>query len=200
MSNQVQIRRKQLAAIHAARRDLGLDEDGYRLMLRQVAGVDSAKDLDASGRRAVLDHLRRVGWSQRPRRRVAQHPGTPHNLDNKPMLQKIEALLAELKAPWSYADAIARRQYRIERCAWLKTVEQYTGVIAALDVELSKRRLLATLERCLERQSLTLDDVETQFPALPKNWRRNRAALWQVLEHYDHAEALLELEHARSNA
>ena len=84
--------------------------------------------------------------------------------------------------------------------AWLQSVEEFTGVIAALDVELEKRRVLATLERCLERQSLTLDDVEKQFPALRNNWRRNRKTLWQLLEHYDQAEALLELEQVRSNA
>ena len=51
-------RRRDLAAIHIAKADAGLDDDTYRAMLREVAGVDSARDLDAAGRRAVLARLR----------------------------------------------------------------------------------------------------------------------------------------------
>lgn len=190
-----------LAQIHIARKELALDEDTYRQMIATVTGGKrSCSDCNVAELHKIVHHMKERGFKAKPRKRVAQYPGKPHNLDTQPMLQKIEALLAELKAPWSYADAIAKRQYRRERVAWLQSVEEFTGVIAALDVELEKRRLLSALERCLESQSLTLDDVEKQFPALPKNWRRNRKALWRVLEHYDHAEALLEMEQARSNA
>src|SRR5690554_364425 len=100
------------------------------------------------------------------------------------MLQKVEALLAELKAPWSYADAIAKRQYKVERCAWLKTVEQYTGLIAALDVELEKRRLLSTLEEFARVRCLTMRDIESSHPKLPKNWRRNQKWLKALCANY----------------
>lgn len=190
-----------LAQIHIARKELALDEDTYRQMIATVTGGKrSCSDCNVAELHKIVQHMKERGFKAKPRKRVAQYPGKPHNLDAQPMLQKIEALLAELKAPWSYADAIAKRQYGRERVAWLQSVEEFTGVIAALDVELEKRRVLATLERCLERQSLTLDDVEKQFPALRNNWRRNRKTLWQLLEHYDHAEALLELEQVRSNA
>ena len=190
-----------LAQIHIARKELALDEDTYRQMIATVTGGKrSCSDCNVAELHKIVQHMKERGFKAKPRKRVAQYPGKPHNLDAQPMLQKIEALLAELKAPWSYADAISKRQYGRERVAWLQSVEEFAGVIAALDVELEKRRVLATLERCLERQSLTLDDVEKQFPALRNNWRRNRKTLWQLLEHYDHAEALLELEQVRSNA
>lgn len=51
-------RARDLAAIHIAAKDAGLDDDTYRALLRQVAGVESARDLDAAGRRAVLARLR----------------------------------------------------------------------------------------------------------------------------------------------
>lgn len=52
-------RRRDLAAIHIAAKQLGLDDDAYRALLREVAGVESARDLDAAGRRAVLARLGR---------------------------------------------------------------------------------------------------------------------------------------------
>ncbi len=184
-------RRGVTAQIHIARKELGLDDDTYRQMIATVTGGKrSCADCSVAELYLVVQRLKDHGF--KARKPVAQHPGKPHNLNNEPMLQKIEALLAELKAPWSYADAIAKRQYKIERCAWLKTVEQYTGLIAALDVELEKRRLLRALERCLERQSLTLEDVDKCFTSLPKNWRRNRKALGSLCGHYMNAEEWLE--------
>lgn len=58
MSRSADLRARELAAIHVARRMLGLDEETYRLMLWTVARVHSAADLDHAGRQAVLDHLR----------------------------------------------------------------------------------------------------------------------------------------------
>lgn len=194
-------RRGVTAQIHIARKELGLDEDTYRQMIATVTGGKrSCTDCTVPELYQVVQRLKDHGFKARVRKRVAQHPGKPHNLGNKPMLQKVEALLAELKAPWSYADAIAKRQYKVERCAWLKTVEQYTGLIAALDVELEKRRLLSALERALERQSLTLDSVEQQVTGLPKNWRRNRNALARVCGNYMSADEILKAHNRRGTA
>ncbi|MHA7855396.1 gp16 family protein [Marinobacter shengliensis] len=174
-----------LAQIHIARKELALDDDTYRQMIATVTGGKrSCSDCNVAELHKIVQHMKERGFKAKPRKRVAQYPGKPHNLDAQPMLQKIEALLAELKAPWSYADAIAKRQYKVERVAWLRTVEQYTGVIAALDVELEKRRLLSALERHLEEQNLTMEDLEKQFSRLPKNWRRNRKVLARLCVHY----------------
>lgn len=50
-------RKRELAAIHIARQQLGLDNGTYRDMLWTVARVRSAADLDYAGRQRVLDHL-----------------------------------------------------------------------------------------------------------------------------------------------
>ncbi|MCH8500174.1 MAG: regulatory protein GemA [Marinobacter sp.] len=181
-----------LAQIHIARKELALDEDTYRQMIATVTGGKrSCSDCNVAELHKIVQHMKERGFKAKPRKRVAQYPGKPNNLDAQPMLQKIEALLAELKAPWSYADAIAKRQYKVERVAWLKTVEHFTGVIAALDVELEKRNLLLALEVALEAQSLTLDDVEARFSELPKNWRRNRKCLVYLCSHYQQPDAWL---------
>ena len=51
-----------LAKIHIARKDLALDEDAYRGLLRRVAGVASSRDLTDRQADAVLAELKRLGW------------------------------------------------------------------------------------------------------------------------------------------
>ena len=46
--------RANLAKIHIARKQLGMDEDTYRAMLQSVGGVQSSKDLDDAGATKVL--------------------------------------------------------------------------------------------------------------------------------------------------
>lgn len=57
-----QLRRAELAQIHIAKSQLGLDDETYRAMLWSVGRVKSSSDLDWRGRKAVLDHLKRSGF------------------------------------------------------------------------------------------------------------------------------------------
>lgn len=52
--------RRHLAAIHVLKAQLKLSDDDYRALLRQLAGVDSAKALTDRQRAAVRDHLQRL--------------------------------------------------------------------------------------------------------------------------------------------
>ncbi|KMQ74025.1 gp16 family protein [Marinobacter subterrani] len=186
-------RKKVTAQIHIARKQLGMDEDTYRAAIAMVTGGKrSCADCTVAELYQILQHMKDRGFKARPRKRVVQHPGTPHNLGREPMLQKVEALLAEIKAPWSYADAIAKRQTGIERVAWLKKPEHLRALIASLDVELEKRRLLRALELTLEKQGLTLDFIDTSRPALPKNWRRNRKILGSLFVDFANVESWYE--------
>jgi phage gp16-like protein len=54
-------RRADLARIHIAKARLGLDDATYRQVLKGLAGVDSAADLDAHGRARVLAAFREWG-------------------------------------------------------------------------------------------------------------------------------------------
>jgi len=56
-------RTKQLAAIHAMRREVGLGEDDYRALVGRVSGgrTESAGELAEAGRAALLDALRKLG-------------------------------------------------------------------------------------------------------------------------------------------
>lgn len=129
---------RDLAAIHASAKKLGMERPVYEAMLMRVIGVRSCADLDATGRARVLAELRRLGAPRKPA------VGRPSRADGEPMLRKIEALLREIDAPWSYADAIAKRMFGVPFIAWVHRSEQLRAIIAALD---ARRLKLAELRR-----------------------------------------------------
>jgi hypothetical protein len=48
---------KKLAVIHIVKKELGLSDSEYRKILRKVAGVDSAKELDYKGFRKLMNYF-----------------------------------------------------------------------------------------------------------------------------------------------
>lgn len=127
-------RRAELAKIHLQAKELGLDTDTYRDVLHMVAGVDSAADLDAAGRQRVIRHFN----TKLGRPDQARAADAPHNLDTKPMLAKIGALLADGDRPWTYAEALARRICHRERLAFCSDAE-LRKIIAALSYDQQRR-------------------------------------------------------------
>lgn len=126
-----QQRKKELAKIHIAKKELGLDDDTYRAILRHYGGVDSAATLSSDGRRRVLDQLAARGFTGKP-----QDKHRPKKMT--PQMQKIEALLADSKLPWRYAVGISKQMYGKQRLEWL-TGDELGGVITALVMRAEKR-------------------------------------------------------------
>lgn len=122
------IRKRQLAQIHIAKSDLGLDDDTYRAMLLDVAGVESAADLTAKGRRDVLERFISKGWENKKQRR-GKSPNTA--VWKASLMSKIGALLADQKLPWSYANGIAKQMWGLEKIDWCDE-KQLRGIIVAL--------------------------------------------------------------------
>ena len=129
--------KQQLAKIHIAKKQLGLDDDTYRALLMQLAGVNSAKDLTASQLTKVLEHFKKSGFKG-----SKTYPGKPHNADSKAanakQLGKIEALLADAGRPWAYALALAKRMYKKDALEFCDGRE-LAGIIAALAKDAAKR-------------------------------------------------------------
>jgi len=124
-------RRRALARIHLAKKELQMDDATYRAMLHEIGGVASSKDLDAAGLNRVLDHLTRCGFKGK-----SSYPGRPRNFgdeDRGPLLRKIEALLTAGRKPWSYGDAIAKRVCKVDRVAWCRPgdLHKVAGVLAS---------------------------------------------------------------------
>lgn len=184
-------RQRDLAAIHAARRQLRLDDETYRALLARVsascgAACRSSADLSAPQRAAVLDELRRLG-ALRPAASGQQtrYPGRPHNADTAAMpatLAKVEALLTDMKASWAYADGIAKRMFGIERVAWVRSTEELAAIVAALHAEQEKRTLNAAIDAALQALAWEPEGVVALLGPLRPNWRRHRASLRLVLE------------------
>jgi hypothetical protein len=71
------LERRHLALIHLAKKHLCLDDDTYRDILRTVAGVGSAKDLDLAGFEKVMGRFTELGFeSTRPGRPADEDPDT----------------------------------------------------------------------------------------------------------------------------
>lgn len=62
MKNLPDQRLRDLAQIHIAKAQLDMAEDVYRDLLMKLGRVSSAADLDDAGRRAVLNHLKKLGF------------------------------------------------------------------------------------------------------------------------------------------
>ncbi|USE78083.1 regulatory protein GemA [Cupriavidus gilardii] len=116
-----------LAKIHIAKKQLAMEDEDYRAMLRSIGGVESAKDLSPIGAAKVMSHLERCGF--KPLRQVGRRPRPTR--DKNALVGKIEALLAEAERPWSYADAMAKRMFGIEKIDWCD-VDQLWRIAAAL--------------------------------------------------------------------
>ena len=173
------ISRANTAKIHIARQQLGLTDEDYRALLGRVAGVTSSKQLTERTCSRVLQELERLGFQPKPSSKAR---GKPHNfkkLDAE--ITKIEALLADLQLPWSYADAIAKRMFGIERCAWLKKPQHYKALIAALHVEQQKQHLKAELDGLLDELGYQGAERAAVLEDMPHGWERKVPMLEAVI-------------------
>jgi phage gp16-like protein len=131
-------RKNELAMIHIAKTELGLDDDLYRCLLKQTCGVESAADLDEQGRKTFIRLLRSKGALKKGKGKTA---GKPHNFNEasrKRLMSKIEALLADAGLPWSYADTLAKRLCKVDSLAFVK-VEDLRKIIVPLVVRQRKQ-------------------------------------------------------------
>lgn len=122
------MRTKDLARIHLAKKDLGLDDETYRELLKHLTGKTSAGELTSGERWKVIQELGRAGAKS-----AQAHPGKPPRpkLGKEALIGKIEAQLAEAKRPWEYAHAMAKRMFGIDQVQWLDA-EQLRKIVAAL--------------------------------------------------------------------
>lgn len=128
------ITRQMLAKIHIGKKQLGLDEATYRAMLRSVANVNSARDLDLPGAETVLRHMRRCGFVAK-----AKHGRRPRvALTREAQLRKIEALLADSGRSWRYVQGMVKRICKVDAIEFCDH-EMLSKLIAALQIDANRR-------------------------------------------------------------
>lgn len=86
-------RNREIAKIHLAKKQCGLDDMAYRAMLKRVAGCSSSAELTADGRALALDELKRLGFKPAPPKAAGRRiPET-----NEPQIRLIRALWLDLR-------------------------------------------------------------------------------------------------------
>ncbi|HAF00411.1 MAG TPA: GemA protein [Methylophilaceae bacterium] len=124
-------KKAEIAKIHIAKKDLGLDDETYRSLLWTAARVESSKDLDHAGRAAVLEHFKARGWKPK-------HVKPNVNNIKQPLIAKIAALLTDMQLSWAYADGIAKQMFKREKVQWCNP-QELRGIVAALVIKQSKQ-------------------------------------------------------------
>ncbi|MGO7686594.1 gp16 family protein [Rhizobium ruizarguesonis] len=104
-----------IAAIHVAKKQLGLDEDTYRAKLKVITGKASAKAMTEAERERVLQVFRKEGFQPKSNRRV----------DGRLKLSGKYA--GKLQALWISAWNLGIVQNR-DDVALVKFVERQTGI------------------------------------------------------------------------
>ena len=141
-------RRRELAQIHIAKKDLCLDDGTYRLMLQTIGRVDSAADLNAEGRRQVLAHLKARGFKPQPSASSSRRSASTARSDwdwvnnaapeRQAMLRKIAVMLKDAERNKAYADGIAKNMFKIERVEFCAP-DQLWRIVAALEYDRHRR-------------------------------------------------------------
>lgn len=132
------ISNQQKALLHVAKAQLGLEDDVYREILYQEAGVRSAKDLSLIGLEKVMRRFRQLGFRRKPQQRKQAQP-QPDALITKGMLGKIQHLYEDLG--W---DAKTRQIGFNKRVLggrpWPQTREEGNKIIEALKSILARHK------------------------------------------------------------
>ena len=123
-------RAARIRAIHAACRAAGIDDSERKRLQMSVIGKASSKDMDLPELNRFLDHLNQAAGYVGP-------IGKPAGIAADPQLQKIEALLADMKLPWAYihrskaGPSMVRRLTGKDRIEWADAAGKQ-AVITAL--------------------------------------------------------------------
>ncbi len=144
MSGPPAARTRDLRRIHLGARMLGLGEDAYRDLLEAETGQRSAGQLDAAGRRRVLDRMWRDGvrFEAPDPRRCAPRPQPRRDIVY--LLKKIDALCINHpggRKPRRYAEGILRQMTGADHRVPLEWAanDQLGAVIAALQIDVRRR-------------------------------------------------------------
>lgn len=130
--------KKQIALLHVAKNQLGLQEGDYRAMLSLYGGAESSKDMTLGGFERVMKEFQRLGFDtpdyHQSRRSVVRDAGA---IVDTPQLYKMEQLFGDLGI-----NTAERRQglcRRVIKKPWAQTRTDANKVIECLKAMLRRR-------------------------------------------------------------
>jgi phage gp16-like protein len=130
---------KKISLLHVAKSRLGLSDENWRDVLRNVAGVGSSRELDDAGFDAVMLHFERMGFkSDFGQRNMGNRVGKA----SPAQVEKIRALWSEYTAGAGNDAQLGRwlsRQFKISALRFLDSGQAHKA-IGALSVMIAKRR------------------------------------------------------------
>lgn len=122
MHTKTQDRKGLIAKIHVGQSQLQMDNDSYRALLQRLTKKNSCTEMTLVELEAVLKELKRLGFTPK-RAGTGRKPNVAKS--KAALLSKIEAILAEKKLPWQYAEAMAKRMFKREAIEWLNAAETH---------------------------------------------------------------------------
>ena len=126
-----QNRKSLIQKIHIAKNQLAIDDDTYRTMLFTATGKNSCSKMNTTELSQVFYAMKKRGFRTKP---VANIQKKRSGSDEKLIyINKVTALLTELKMPTTYADAVAKQAFGADCYNWLD-VHQLKKLIQMLSV------------------------------------------------------------------
>lgn len=112
------------------------DDVTYRSVLARLCdGKTSATKCTLGELEKVREYMHEQGFP-RTAKRHGRRPKVAQSRES--ILAKIEALLAEAKRPWNYAEGMAAHMFKQHVIEWL-TVEQLSSLMKALIIDAKRR-------------------------------------------------------------
>lgn len=119
-NRQTQNRKGLIAKIHIGKSQLQMDNDSYRALLYRTAKKSSCTEMTVIELEAVLKEMKRLGFTPK-RAGTGRKPSVAKS--KTALLSKIEAILADLRLSWSYAEGMAKQMFGRKKIEWLNVIE-----------------------------------------------------------------------------
>lgn len=151
-------RSKDLAVIHVAKKQLGLADADYRMLLNERYGVLSAAALKDPERQDLIAEFERRGFKNLRNVRA--------RAKDTDMLARIRWRLGQAGRPVEYGDALAKRLCNVDRLDWC-TPDMQRKVLAALETDRRRRAWRASeLPAVLRDIALAFSSLEKRISAM----------------------------------
>lgn len=112
-----------MAKVHIGKKELGLDDATYRDVLERVTGKRSCKKMLIGELEAVIKDMESRGFTPKAAPKHGKRPSVVGK--RQPLMDKIEAMLADMGLHWNYAHGMAESMFGIKRLQWLNDSQLY---------------------------------------------------------------------------